>query len=140
MVVDHICFAVKDILKSVGDWSKAFGYQQMTDVVINSRQQVKVVFLEKSESITIKLIEPLAENKSVQDFLKRGGGFHHLCFRTSEGNLNSKINELKGRGLISLVAPQPGEAFDNEDIAFMLTRFGVNVELIDTQKKAKLKK
>ena len=46
--------------------------------------------------------------------------------------------ELKGRGIIPLVAPQPGEAFDNENIAFMLTRFGLNFELIDTDKKAKL--
>ena len=28
-------------------------------------------------------------------------------------------------------------AFENEHIAFMLTRFGINLELIDTDKKAK---
>jgi methylmalonyl-CoA/ethylmalonyl-CoA epimerase len=136
MVVDHICFAVKDIERAIGDWTGAFEYRQMTEVVVNTRQQVKVVFLEKHGSITIKLIEPLPENASVLSFVKRGGGFHHLCFRT-EGALDSKIGELKGRGLISLVPPQPGEAFENEDIAFMLTRFGINVELINTRKKAK---
>lgn len=137
MEVDHICFAVRDIEKAIGDWTGAFEYRQMTELVINTRQQVKVVFLEKSNSVTIKLIEPLPENESVLNFVKKGGGFHHLCFRTEE-KLDSKIEELKSRGLISLVPPQPGEAFDNEDIAFMLTRFGVNVELIDTHKKAKI--
>jgi methylmalonyl-CoA/ethylmalonyl-CoA epimerase len=47
------------------------------------------------------------------------------------------MNNLKDKGLITLVAPQPGEAFENEDIAFMLTRFGINIELIETDRKAK---
>ena len=136
MIVDHICFAVKDLEKAMVDWTKAFDYRQMTEVVVNTRQKVKVVFLEKNNSITIKLIEPLPDNDSVLNFLKKGGSFHHLCFRT-EDVLENKIEELKTRGLISLVPPQPGEAFENEDIAFMLTRFGINIELIDTLKRAK---
>ena len=136
MIVDHICFAVKDIKKAIEDWTGAFGYRQMTEIVINSRQKVRVVFLEKENSITIKLIEPLSDNASVLNFVQKGGGFHHLCFKTEDG-LDHSISELKTRGLISLVPPQPGEAFENENIAFLLTRFGINVELIATDRKAK---
>lgn len=136
MIVDHICFAVKDIKKAIEDWTSAFGYRQMTEIVINSRQKVQVVFLEKENSITIKLIEPLPDNASVLNFVRKGGGFHHLCFKT-EDDLDHSISELKTRGLISLVPPQPGEAFENENIAFLLTRFGINVELIATDRKAK---
>ena len=136
MVIDHICFAVKDLEKAIVDWTRAFEYTQMTEIVVNTRQKVRVVFLEKPNSIIIKLIEALPDNASVLNFVKRGGGFHHLCFKT-EGDMDAQIDELKGRGLVSLVPPQPGEAFDNENIAFMLTRFGINIELIDTHKKAK---
>ncbi len=136
MIVDHICFAVKDIKEGIEDWTGAFGYRQMTEIVINSRQKVRVVFLEKENSITIKLIEPLSDNASVLNFVQKGGGFHHLCFKTEDG-LDHSISELKTRGLISLVPPQPGEAFENENIAFLLTRFGINVELIATDRKAK---
>ncbi len=135
MIIDHICFAVKDLDAAIVQWTKAFEYEQMTEVVINTRQQVKVVFLSKSESVMIKLIEPLEENESLLNFVKRGGGFHHLCFKCED--LDQQMGELNERGLITLVAPQPGEAFENENIAFMLTRFGVNVELIDTHKKAR---
>ena len=110
----------------------------MTEIVANTRQKVKVVFLTKENSVTIKLIEPLPGNVSVRNFVKKGGGFHHLCFKCN--NLETQMSELKSRGLLTLVPPQPGEAFDNEDIAFMLTRFGINVELIDTDKKAKILK
>jgi methylmalonyl-CoA/ethylmalonyl-CoA epimerase len=135
MIIDHICFAVKNLDTSIGQWTRAFDYEQMTEVVTNTRQQVKVVFLSKEGSVTIKLIEPLPENESVINFLKRGGTFHHLCFRCED--MDQQMGELQGKGLISLVPPQPGEAFENERIAFMLTRFGINVELIDTEKKAR---
>ncbi len=135
MIIDHICFAVKDLVAAIEQWTKAFEYVQMTEVVINSRQQVKVVFLSKTESVIIKLIEPLEENESLTNFVKRGGGFHHLCFKCQD--MDQQIGELNEKGLITLVAPQPGEAFENENIAFMLTRFGINVELIDTDKKAR---
>jgi methylmalonyl-CoA/ethylmalonyl-CoA epimerase len=134
MIIDHICFAVNDIQKGIENWKNAFDYRQLTEVVTNTRQKVRVVFLTKEDSITIKLIEPLEENKSVSDFVQRGGGFHHLCFKC--GNLKDQMGELKEKGLITLVPPQPGEAFENENIAFMLTRFGINLELIDTDKKA----
>ena len=136
MIIDHICFAVKDLEKSIRNWSQAFGYDQMTEIVANTRQQVKVVFLKKEKSIPIKLIEPFEENLSLSDFVRKGGGFHHLCFKCD--NINQQMTELKENGLITLVEPQPGEAFENENIAFMLTRFGINLELIDTDKKALL--
>lgn len=135
MVIDHICFAVRDLDTAIPQWTRAFGYKQLTEIVTNTRQQVKVVFLRKDESVTIKLIEPLEENESVMNFVKRGGGFHHLCFKCAD--MDQQIGELNEKGLLTLVAPQPGEAFENEKIAFMLTRFGVNIELIDTEKKAR---
>lgn len=135
MLIDHICFAVKNLETAIAQWDKAFGYEQMTEIVTNTRQQVKVVFLSKEGSITIKLIEPLEENESVLNFVKNGGGFHHLAFKCED--MDQQMSELKERGLITLVPPQPGEAFENENIAFMLTRFGINLELIDTDKKAK---
>lgn len=136
MIIDHICFAVKDLDAAIVQWTGTFEYEQLTEIVTNTRQEVKVVFLSKEESVTIKLIEPLEDNESLLNFVNRGGGFHHLCFKCSD--LDQQIGELKEKGMITLVAPQPGEAFENENIAFMLTRFGVNVELIDTDKKARM--
>ena len=134
MVIDHICFAVKDLSEGIAYWEKVFGYQQMTGVVTNTLQKVKVVFLRKKKSLTIKLIEPLEDNKSLLSFVIRGGGFHHICFKCSE--IKMTINELTGKGLITLVPPQPGEAFNNHDIAFLLARHGLSIELIDTDEKA----
>lgn len=136
MKIDHICFAVKNISEGISYWESVFGYRQMTEVITNSLQKVKVTFLCKEESTLVKLIEPLADNQSLVNFVNRGGGFHHLCFRVE--NMDEQISELKEKGLLMLVPPQPGEAFNNHDIAFMLARYGLNVELIDTDEKAGL--
>jgi len=134
MIIDHICFAVKDINEGVIYWESVFGYSQLTRVVINSLQKVKVTFMIKENSITVKLIEPLEDNYSLVNFVNRGGGFHHICFKCSD--INKEIDELTGKGLITLVKPQPGEAFNNNNIAFLLARYGINIELIDTDEKA----
>jgi methylmalonyl-CoA/ethylmalonyl-CoA epimerase len=134
MKIDHICFAVSNLTEGITYWTNVFGYKQMTRIVENSRQKVKVTFLSKDDSILIKLIEPLESNQSLINFVKRGGGFHHLCFKSS--NLDESFKELKDKGLISLVKPQPGEAFNNHDIAFLLGKYGLNIELIDTDEKA----
>jgi methylmalonyl-CoA/ethylmalonyl-CoA epimerase len=134
MKIDHICFAVKNLEDAIEYWDRIFGYKQMTKIVENSLQKVKVVFLSKEDSVTIKLIEPLANNQSLCNFVNRGGGFHHLCFKCSD--MNEKIDELTRKGLIKLVSPQPGEAFSNHNIAFLLAKYGLNIELIDTDEKA----
>ena len=136
MKIDHICFAVKNIMEGISYWETVFGYRQMTEVVQNSLQKVKVVFLRKDDSIMVKLIEPQEDNLSLINFVNRGGGFHHLCFRVED--MEEQVHELKEKGLIMLVPPQPGEAFNNHNIAFLLARYGTNIELIDTDEKAGL--
>lgn len=134
MKIDHICFAVKNLDDGIAYWQHVFGYSQMTKIVENTRQKVKVTFLNKIDSITIKLIEPSESNQALLNYVNRGGGFHHICFKCSE--LDQKIEELNEKGLITLVLPQPGEAFNNHNIAFLLAKNGLNIELIDTDEKA----
>ena len=136
MKIDHICFAIRNLDDGIVYWDRIFGYKQMTKIVVNSHQKVKVTFLTKKDSITIKLIEPLESNQSLINFVNKGGGFHHICFKCSD--LDEKIGELTSKGLITLVPPQPGEAFNNNNIAFLLARYGLNIELIDTDEKAEL--
>jgi methylmalonyl-CoA/ethylmalonyl-CoA epimerase len=136
MVIDHICFAVKNLEEAIAYWESVFGYRQMTEVVENTLQKVKVAFVNKEDSTLIKLIEPVDGNLSLQNFVNRGGGFHHICFRCD--SIKETMTNLSAKGLLTLVPPQPGEAFNNHDIAFLLGRYGMNIELIDTEEKASL--
>ncbi len=134
MTIDHICFAVKNLSEGVAYWTRVFGYKQKTQAVVNTLQKVKVTFLNKENSLDVKLIEPLEDNLSLVNFVNRGGGFHHICFKCDD--IDQGVEDLKEKGLITLVPPQPGEAFNNHKIAFLLARYGLNIELIDTNERA----
>ena len=135
MVIDHIGLVVKSIEKGIEHWEKVFEYRKMTEVVVNSRQKVKVVFLCKENSLTVKLLEPIDEKSSVYKFAMKGGGLHHICFKCND--MNKELQRLSEMGLRILTPPQPGEAFENENIAFIYAKHGLNIELIETDIKAK---
>ena len=135
MVVDHIGIAVRSIDDAVKHWQRTFGYRPMTEPVTNTQQKVRVVFLQKERSIDIKLIEPSDETSPISAFVKRGGGLHHLCMRC--GSLDKELARLTALGLRTLSPPAPGEAFANERIAFVYAEHGLNIELIETDKRAK---
>ena len=136
MKIDHIGIVTKDLEKGIALWKKTFGYRQKTLPVANTRQKVTVVFLEKDGAIDIKLLEPIGEESPVYKFARKGGGLHHLCFKCND--LSETLVELNAQGLRTLAGPEPGEAFDNEDIAFIYATQGLNIELIDTEKRASL--
>ena len=134
MIIDHIGVAVKTLEKGIEHWQKIFGYMQATEIVVNTRQKVKVAFMEKPGSLTIKLISPSDESSPLHQFLAKGEGIHHICFKCDD--LNMQLRELKAKGLRITAPPQPGEAFDNENIAFVFAKMGLNIEVIDTDKRA----
>ncbi|MCK7528659.1 MAG: VOC family protein [Ignavibacteriales bacterium] len=81
MVVDHLGIVVKSIEQGIEYWEKVFGYKQMTEIVINTRQKVKGGFLTKENSLLIKLIEPTDETSPIYKVAMKGGGLHHLGFQ-----------------------------------------------------------
>lgn len=136
MTIDHVGIVVDQLEKSIDHWCSIFGYMQMTKPIVNTRQKVRVVFLCKEGSVDIKLIEPVDQSSAVFAFARRGGGMHHLCFKCTD--LKGQLAEWQAQGLRVLTPPQPGEAFDNEEIAFVFAKNGLNIELIATDKRAGL--
>jgi methylmalonyl-CoA/ethylmalonyl-CoA epimerase len=134
MVIDHIGIVVGRLEDGIAQWTSLFGYVPLTEKVANTRQKVNVVFMAKKGSCLIKLIEPADERSPVYRFALKGGGLHHICFRCDD--LAAGIEHLKENGMRLIAEPQPGEAFDDEKIAFLYARPGLNIELIDTDKKA----
>ncbi len=137
MIIDHIGIVVKSLDKAIEYWSEVFGYEQKTHVVENTRQKVFVVFMYKDNSLPIKLISPVNHTSPVYRFAQKGGGIHHLCFDCNE--LDEELVRLRNLKLRVLTSPEPGEAFQDEKIAFLHARHLGNIELIDTKKRCFLK-
>jgi len=132
MILDHIGIVVPRLEPALLQWETLFGYHRDSDIVLNTRQKVRVVFLAKEDSLTVKLIEPSAPDSPVFPAARKGGGLHHLCFRCP--SVAAQIPLLQKEGATLIVPPQPGEAFNNHPIAFMLAG-NLNFELIDSLEK-----
>ncbi len=86
MKLDHVCIAVRRIDSAREKLCSMLGYSPRTDKVLNSRQQVVVQFLAKEDSLDLKLIEPAGPDSPLVEFVKKGGGLHHLCFLADDGS------------------------------------------------------
>jgi len=133
MHIDHVCIAVRSIETAVARLCPLLGYSPRTRKVTNTRQKVNVLFLSRSGSIDIKLIEPATNDSPLWQSLRKGEGLHHLGFRTDD--TVATLEELQRRGTRVLSAAAPGEAFDDGLIAFVYAGCGLNVELIDTDRR-----
>ncbi len=132
--LDHICLAVRKIAPARELLERSLGYKPRTEPVENTRQQVIVQFMCKSGSLDIKLIAPSSLESPLIDFIKRsGGGLHHLAFKTD--SVKAGVDDLGSIGAKIITPPQPGEAFEDELIAFAFIGAGLNVELIDTDRR-----
>jgi methylmalonyl-CoA/ethylmalonyl-CoA epimerase len=135
LVLDHVGIAVRSLDDAIDRWRTVFGYHQATEIVLNTRQQVRVVFMEKDGSLPVKLVEPAGPTSPAAALVRRGGGLHHLCFRAQ--SVGPELARLEALGLRLIASPAPGEAFEDEPIAFMYAGDGLNIELIDTLRRAR---
>lgn len=130
MILDHVAIAVRRVDEAADRLCGLLGYERRTEVVTNTRQQVNVLFLRKEGSLDLKLIEPSEESSPLWDFVKKGGGLHHLCFKVAD--VVETCEAMKESRVRVVAPPQPGEAFDEHLIAFCYLGFGTAVEFIDT--------
>ena len=133
MTIDHLAIAVRSVEQAADRLCTLFDYSRHTDKVTNTRQDVNVLFLKKNDSLTLKLIEPASDSSPLCDFVRKGGGLHHICFKVAD--VEAACSELTAKGARLLSPPQPGEAFDDHLIAFLYAGLGLNVEVIDTDRR-----
>ena len=104
--LDHIAIAVPDLKKAIERFAEDFGLtlKGQEDV---PEAKTRAAFL-TVEQTSIELIHPLNGEGPVQKYLdKKGGGIHHLCFRTND--IDADVERLKAKGYQFLSdAPTPG--------------------------------
>ena len=76
MIIDHVGIAVRSIERSIAHWQTVFGYEHVTEIVTNTRQKARVVFLARRGSLQVKLIEPTDSTSPIHALAQRGGGLH----------------------------------------------------------------
>ena len=80
-----------------------------------------------------ELVEPASEASPVSNFLKKGGGLHHVCYEIDD--LESGLREARGVGLVIVSAPASAVAFDGRRIAWVCSKKRLLMELLERNRK-----
>ena len=127
MKLHHVGIVVKNINESLGEIKQFLDFEKTTVPTLIGSQKVNTCFL-KTGDIYIELIEPEGEDSPILNFVKKGGGFHHLCFEVE--NLSFAIDEIIKKGGRLVVSPVKG--FEGRQIAFVfLNMKKTNFNLIE---------
>ncbi len=104
--LDHIAVAVPDLEKAIKRFMEDFGLEFEGTEEVEAAQTTTAFF--PLPPTSIELIHPLEGQGPVAKYLeKRGGGIHHLCFRSD--NIHEDVERLKAKGYQFLAdEPSPG--------------------------------
>ena len=131
MKLHHIGIVVENIQKSLGELTKYLDFESTTVPSLVGSQKVNICFL-KTNNVFLELIEPAEENSPISNFIKKGGGFHHLCFEVDDIHL--ELEKMKKNGARIVVDVVKG--FEERLIAFvMLDMKNTNCNLIELAEK-----
>ena len=132
--LDHIAIAVPDLEKSIKRFMEDFG------LTFNGQQDVpaaktSTAFVPLSET-RIELVHPLNGEGPIQGYLdKKGGGLHHLCFRSDD--IEADIARLIEKGY-QFLSEAPTIGAHNCKVIFIHPKScdGVLIELNQPQDEA----
>lgn len=131
MKLHHIGIVVENIQKSLGELTKYLDFESITTPSLVGSQKVNICFL-KTNNVFLELIEPAEENSPISNFIKKGGGFHHLCFEVDDIHL--ELEKMKKNGAHIVVDVVKG--FEERLTAFvMLDMKNTNCNLIELAEK-----
>ena len=131
MKLHHIGIVVENIQKSLGELTKYLDFESTTMPSLVGSQKVNICFL-KTNNVFLELIEPAEENSPISNFIKKGGGFHHLCFEVDDIHL--ELEKMKKNGAHIVVDVVKG--FEERLIAFVLLDMkNTNCNLIELAEK-----
>ena len=127
----HIGIVVKNIQESLGELTQYLDFESITVPSLVGSQKVNICFL-KTNNVFLELIEPAEENSPISNFIKKGGGFHHLCFEVDDIHL--ELEKMKKNGARIIVDIVKG--FEERLTAFvMLDMKNTNCNLIELAEK-----
>ncbi|MEH6557218.1 MAG: methylmalonyl-CoA epimerase [Oceanicoccus sp.] len=125
--LDHIAIAVPDLEVSIKRFFEDFGlnFEGREDVVA---AKTSTAFFPLPPT-SIELVHPLNGEGPIAGYLeKKGGGIHHLCFRSD--NIEEDIERLKGKGY-QFLSDGPSLGAHNSKVIFIHPKScdGVLIEL-----------
>ena len=130
VALDHIAIAVPDLDKSIKRFMEDFGLPFEGIEHVEAAKTSTAFF--PLPPTSIELVHPLNGEGAIAGYLeKKGGGLHHLCFRTDD--IDADVAMLKAKGY-QFLADAPSLGAHDSMVIFIHPKScdGVLIELNQT--------
>lgn len=130
-VVHHLGIAVPDMEAAIRSYQEALGLVLVGGPVDDPIQRVRVCFLASSPSseVSLELISPLAGSSPIDQYLSKGVGAYHVCYRVAD--MPRALEHMRAAGCVLVSGPVPATAFGGKPIAWLLLPSRQLVELVE---------
>jgi methylmalonyl-CoA/ethylmalonyl-CoA epimerase len=127
----HLGFVVSSISAFAEEFAVSMSARWDGEVIHDPIQRVRVAFFSPADARNpvFELVEPASEVAPVNNFLKKGGGLHHVCYEIDD--LESGLREARGVGLVIVADPAPAVAFAGRRIAWVCSKRRLLMELLE---------
>ncbi|RKZ73093.1 MAG: hypothetical protein DRQ57_15440 [Gammaproteobacteria bacterium] len=127
MKIHHIGYVVKNIDK----YKQNLIIKKSIKKVYDKIQKAELELIQ-ADNILIELIEPQDKSAFTYNFLKNGGGYHHLCYEVN--SLDEAFDIIKKNRMIKVLEPMYAVLLDAY-VVFAYNRNKEMTEFVICQKK-----
>jgi methylmalonyl-CoA/ethylmalonyl-CoA epimerase len=127
----HVGYVVRSIQETADRFAQSVAASWDQRIIQDPLQDAKVSFLAgvAQEFPLVELVEPASEGSPVANFLKRGGGLHHLCYEVESLDRQLEFSRAIGGKIVR--PPLPAVAFGGRRIAWVYTKDRLLLEFLD---------
>jgi methylmalonyl-CoA/ethylmalonyl-CoA epimerase len=133
--IHHVGIAVESIEESLRFHIDVLGMKQVSEVVFDELQNVKVVLLSPSgdssaDFALVELVESVGSSP-VDQILKQRNHLYHYCVEVQ--NIEESLNEARKKHCIIVLKPTPAKLFEGRRIAFVWTPSQYLLEFLEKE-------
>jgi methylmalonyl-CoA/ethylmalonyl-CoA epimerase len=130
-VLHHLGCVVPSISATADAFAASMSASWDGQIIHDPLQRVRVAFLKPvdTRNPVFELVEPASADSPVTNFLKKGGGLHHVCYEIDD--LESGLREAQSGGFVMVSAPKPAVAFGGRRIAWICSKNRLLMELLE---------
>lgn len=127
----HLGFVVASISAVADQFASSMSLHWEGEVIHDPLQRVRVAFLNPVDkrNPVFELVEPADPSSPVSNFLKKGGGLHHVCYEIDELDLGLRV--ARNSDLVIVSTPKPAVAFGGRRIAWVCSKSRLLMELLE---------
>ena len=134
-LLHHLGFAVSSISAVSDEFALSMSAHWDGEIIHDPIQRVRVSFFRPADprNPVFELVEPASEASPVSNFLKKGGGLHHVCYEIDD--LDAGLQSSRAAGFFVVSTPKPAVALSGRRIAWVSSKSRLLMELLEREPK-----